>query len=656
MPVEFLSDEQAARYGRFATDPTPEQLARYFFLNEADLALIAERRRDHNKLGFAVQLCTLRYLGTFLPNPIQVPTVVVQHVAQQLEIAPEVFLRYALREETRYTHRRDIVAYLGYKEFDEFQVFRLIRWIYAHLAVSAVRPSVLFDLATAHLIAQKIVLPGVSGLARLIARVRERYTARTFEGLSKKLSAQQHHALEALLVLPEGKWQTSLEALRTPPSRVGALSLYHALHRIEQIRAVGVSQIDLSDVPESRQAVLVRHAQTVRVQLVERLREDRRRATLLVFLQHLERTATDDVLDIFGGLMTSFTLKGEAKRKKERLRSLKDLDQAALLLKEAVQVLLNPEVMAQNIRPEVFKQLGEAAVREAVRVVDELASPDEDTLPAALSGYYNTIRRFQRLFLQTITFSGTPSAKPLLDALDFLRRVDEPGRGKPKWTDAPRSVVTRSWEKTVFPAKGEVAHQAYTLCVMDRLHQALKRREVFVEKSKRYVDPRAELLQGAAWETARDDVCRALERSLDPRPEIDLLKRQLDDAYYEVGSHLETNKSLWLTQEEGETIVNLAAPEAIDEPESLKLLRAENSARLPTIDLAELLMEVHSMSGMADSFTHVADGKTKVKNLPLSICAVLLSQACNIGLKAVARPEMEALTLSRLSWVQQNYR
>ena len=160
MPVEFLSDEQAAHYGRFAIDPTPEQLTCYFFLNEADLALIAERRRDYNKLGFAVQLCTLRYLGTFLPNPIQVPKVVVQHVAQQLEVSPEVFLRYALREETRYTHRRDIIAYLGYREFDDFQVFRLVRWIYAHLAVSAVRPSVLFDLATAHLISQKIVLPG----------------------------------------------------------------------------------------------------------------------------------------------------------------------------------------------------------------------------------------------------------------------------------------------------------------------------------------------------------------------------------------------------------------------------------------------------------------------------------------------------------------
>lgn len=437
VPVEFLSDEQAARYGRFAADPAPERLASYFFLSETDLALIAERRRDHNKLGFAVQLCTLRYLGTFLPNPIQVPQVVVRHIAQQLGLSPEVLLLHALREETRYNHRRSLIQYLGYREFDDFQVFRLIRWIYAHLAVSAVRPGVLFDLATAHLITQKIVLPGVSVLARLIARVRERYTARTFEGLSRRLCAEQRQALERLLVLPEGKWQTPLEVLCTPPSRVGALSLYQALQRVEQIRVVSVSGVDLSDVPETRRAVLVRHAQTVRVQLIERLTEERRLATLLVFLQHLERSATDDALDIFDGLMTSFALKGEAKRRRERLRSLKDLDQAALLLRDVVQMLLNPDVAEKDLRPLVFAQVGEQAMQEAVRVMDELASPVEDTLLEALSGYYVTIRRFRRMLLQTITFSGTPSAKPLLDALEFLKRMDQPGRGKPRWEDAP---------------------------------------------------------------------------------------------------------------------------------------------------------------------------------------------------------------------------
>ncbi len=89
MPVEFLSDEQAARYGRYHADPNPEQLARFFYLSPQNVRFPARYRRSYTRLGCAVRLGTLRFLGTFLATPTQVPAGVVQTLADQLRVTAD---------------------------------------------------------------------------------------------------------------------------------------------------------------------------------------------------------------------------------------------------------------------------------------------------------------------------------------------------------------------------------------------------------------------------------------------------------------------------------------------------------------------------------------------------------------------------------------
>jgi Domain of unknown function (DUF4158) len=81
VPVEFLSDEQVAAYGRFDGVPSRAELERFFLLDDADRRRVDPNRGAHNRLGYALQLGTLRFLGTFLEDPLDVPSAVVEYLA-----------------------------------------------------------------------------------------------------------------------------------------------------------------------------------------------------------------------------------------------------------------------------------------------------------------------------------------------------------------------------------------------------------------------------------------------------------------------------------------------------------------------------------------------------------------------------------------------
>jgi len=110
------------------------KLDRYFHLDAADRELVDVRRGEHNRLGFAVQLGTVRFLGTFLPNPTDVPELVAVHVAAQLGIAdPGVFKGYAQRRFTQWEHAEQIRTSYGYRDFSDPAVqAELPGWLTAH--------------------------------------------------------------------------------------------------------------------------------------------------------------------------------------------------------------------------------------------------------------------------------------------------------------------------------------------------------------------------------------------------------------------------------------------------------------------------------------------------------------------------------------------
>lgn len=485
MPVDFLTPEQQRRYGRYTEDPSPLQLARYFHFDDRDQQLIGHRRTDHTRLGFAVQLGTLRFLGTFLPDPLVVPQTVVTYVAHQLGIAdPACVARYD-SQDTQRDHTAEIQRAYGYRAFpDPREVFPLVRWLYTRAWLSAERPSVLFDLATARLVERKVLLPGVTTLERLVARVRDRTALRLWRLLATLPTAEQRDNLAALLSVPEGARVSPLDRLRRAPTRMSGPALVGALERLEEIRAIGVSELPLHRVPPNRLHALARYGAAARAQAIARMTAERRLATLLAFAYVFEQTALDDALDLLDLLITDIIHSAETEGQQTRLRTLRDLDAAALQLWEAIQVLLDESVADERVRRQVFRHVSRERLVEAATQVATLTRPPDDHYYPELVERYRRVRVFLPALLRTVAFEGTQTGQPLLEALHFLRQRTP--QSHLDMQQAPRAFVPAAWRRLVQPRHAPQAdRRAYTLCALAGLQESLRRRDVFVVRSER---------------------------------------------------------------------------------------------------------------------------------------------------------------------------
>lgn len=84
-------------------------------------------------------------------------------------------------------------------------------------------------------------------------------------------------------------------------------------------------------------------------------------------------------------------------------------------------------------------------------------------------------------------------------------------------------------------------------------------------------------------------------------------------------------------------------------------LRNQIKARMPRVDLPEILLEIAASTGCMDAFTHLTERTARASDLTTSLCAALLAEACNTGPEPFVRPETPALRRDRLLWVEQNY-
>lgn len=108
----------AERDSLLALPDTKDELIRHYAFSDTDLSIIRQRRGPANRLGFAVQLCYLRFPGITLGVDEPPFPPLLKLVANQLKANVETWDEYGQREQTQsVTLRQSSHSFLKMKLF-----------------------------------------------------------------------------------------------------------------------------------------------------------------------------------------------------------------------------------------------------------------------------------------------------------------------------------------------------------------------------------------------------------------------------------------------------------------------------------------------------------------------------------------------------------
>lgn len=108
-----------------------EDLVAHFTLLPQDRQLL-QNKTGATRLGFAVLLKCFQQEGRF-PARHEIPFPIVRHIAEQLELLPELFVQYPMQGRTAEYHRAQIREALGFRPSTETDSEAILAWMDTHI-------------------------------------------------------------------------------------------------------------------------------------------------------------------------------------------------------------------------------------------------------------------------------------------------------------------------------------------------------------------------------------------------------------------------------------------------------------------------------------------------------------------------------------------
>ncbi|MCD1711125.1 Tn3 family transposase [Listeria monocytogenes] len=641
---ELLTPEQRQALMQIPQDEWV--LGTYYTFAKRDLEIINKRRREENRLGFAVQLAVLRYPGWPYTHIKNIPDSVIHYISKQIGATPSSLSLYPQRENTLWDHLKEIRSEYAFVNF----TLKEYRMTFKHLHQLALENGDAMHLlheCISFLRKSKIILPAFTTLERMVWEARAMAEKKLFYTLSQSLTNEQKEKLEEVITLqhPSESNKTILGWLKEPPEHPSPETFLKVIERLEYIRGMELETVQISHLHRNRLLQLSRLGSRYEPYAFRDFQENKRYSILTVYLLHLTQELTDKAFEIHDRQILSLLSKGRKDQEEIQKQNGKKLNEKVIHFTNIGQALIK----AKQEKLDVFEVL-ESVIEwnsfvSSVEEAQELARPaDYDYLDLLQKRFYS-LRKYTPTLLKVLEFHSTKANESLLKAVEIIRGMNESGKRKVP-DDSPVDFISKRWKKHLYEDDGTTINRHYyEMAVLTELREHVRAGDVSIVGSKQYRDFEEYLFSEDIWNQTKENT--RLSVSLSFEDYMTERTNSLNNRLQWLAAN--SNKLDGVSFEKGK--LSLARLEK-DVPEEAKKFSASLYQMLPRIKLTDLLMDVAHITGFHEQFTHASNNRKPDKEETIIIMATLLGMGMNIGLSKMAEAT-PGLTYKQLANVSQ---
>ncbi len=612
-----------------ALPDTEEAVLRFHHLDADDLVAIATARTPGTRLGYALQLCCLRYPGRHLRRGEVLPAIMLDHVADQIGAETDVIAGFARRMSTRYDQLAGIKMRFGFEDLSHPMRECLRPWLERE-AIGLTDGRMLLDRFLDELRTRRVVIPGISVVERMAAEAMFAAETRIIGKIDALLDTSKRCALDALLSEQAHVHKSRFSWLRESDPRVGAKSMTVILDKLDLLRSTGVMDLAIDEAHGPRMAQFAREGVRYTAQAFQQMGPARRHAIMVATLRELEARLADAAITMLASMIARSYLR--ARRRLEQTITA-SADQGRERLKRIAGVL---EAMTRTVR-----QGGD--VGEAVAAVASLETIEAD---AALlrrttrAGHGNVLgeiapehkdfKRSAPRFIHAFSFGGRPGTLPLRAAIDVVADLDGDWR-KPLPPDVPLSHIERRWHPYLF-RNGKIDRTIWELATVFALSGALASGDVWVPSSRLHrsldvlLSARADDRQLATPAIVSGGELPDADVWLDARAEW------LDAALLGVSGRIPEGDPILFT---GDKLRFPKEPRiGIIERDRNRSLTQRIYGLVPSTRITDVLSQVTHWTGFVSQFAHVSTGLPPTDER--TFLAALIAESTNLGITRMA--------------------